>query len=1092
MPSASTVAELQVVVGADTSDAEKSLESFGKKVNSAGAALGAAFVGAGLAVAAGAAVAVKAAGDLEQSVANIKTIKPEIDTSAVAASLTEMSTHVAQSSSQLADSLYNVFSSVEVSQEQAVGLVQKFAQGAVAAQTDAETFGTAVMGVMNAYGMAAEDASHISDVFFNTIKLGVVTGPELAASLGPVTQSAKMAGVSLDELGAMIAAVTKEGGPAAQNINNLNNFLQKITTTEAQKALKALGVQTKTSTGAFRPTAEILADLKTKLGGMTQAARANALQAIFPDAQARTGAATLISQLDLVTSATKENAEASGVADEAYKTMAGTLKSQSTLFVNSLMAVATTIGMGLLPPITDLLTVANEMVAAWMPTVKLWADQIPAAINDTIAAVKAFMSQLALAGAALAGIETADYENPWNALKDAISYVTGEITAYLQPALTWLTQTGWPTLKAVMADLAAWWATVYIPTLGLIVSWLVDKVGVALTWLTTTGWPLLQAAMVVVGAWVTTTLVPTLTAAWSWLTDKLGAALTWLTETGWPKLGEAANKVQNWIKETLIPTLTDWYSWLDQKLQPIYTWFTEQGWPLLQAAGATVWTWLTGTLFPALSEWYDWLQARLSPIFQWFVTDGWPKLQAAGAVVVAWVVGPLAAALKDWYEWLQDRLSPIFQWFTTEGWPAFQTAGGYVWNWLVTNLIPALQDWYSWMGEKAKGAAEWWIAQGFPKLSVGFKDLNPQVAQGAKDWTAFADALSRTDAGENWVAILANLSAFGKYLIDNIKLGDWFNDITNGAAAASGWADYIAEAVAWITRTIKKWSDALPGQRNLPDVEEPPKPPSGNSGGGGGGGSGAVPAPPDFTAPPDLSPSPSPSPSPGPSPSPAPSPSPGPGGSVPPGFPNTDIAQYITAAAQARGIDPATALTVAKFEGGLTEYAKLGDFSGPPWYSGKSWWPFQLHYGGAGTPYAAWGSTAGQGNDFTKATGWQPGDTGAWKASTDWALNIARGDGWKQWYGAAAAGIGRWQGIPGHAGGGWAGLHGPELAWLGERGPEYVVPNSALRGSSGGAMETLTINVAIGGRVAEEIVVEGYGLAARRGRLPAVPGLGAS
>ena len=35
-------------------------------------------------------------------------------------------------------------------------------------------------------------------------------------------------------------------------------------------------------------------------------------------------------------------------------------------------------------------------------------------------------------------------------------------------------------------------------------------------------------------------------------------------------------------------------------------------------------------------------------------------------------------------------------------------------------------------------------------------------------------------------------------------------------------------------------------------------------------------------------------------------------------------------------------------------------------------------------------------------------------------------------------------GVSGHASGGWVGLHGPELGVLGERGPEYVVPNNRL------------------------------------------------
>ena len=54
------------------------------------------------------------------------------------------------------------------------------------------------------------------------------------------------------------------------------------------------------------------------------------------------------------------------------------------------------------------------------------------------------------------------------------------------------------------------------------------------------------------------------------------------------------------------------------------------------------------------------------------------------------------------------------------------------------------------------------------------------------------------------------------------------------------------------------------------------------------------------------------------------------------------------------------------------------------------------------------------------------------------------GDNWKkagEWYRNL---------FPGYAAGGWAGLHGPELAMLGERGPEYVVPNHLLGGGGGG------------------------------------------
>lgn len=474
MPSASTVAELQVVVGADTSAAESKLSGLGSGL---GGALSVGVTAAGAAIAAGVAVGVKAAGDLEQSVANISTIKPEIDTSAVFASLNEMSTRIPQSAAQLGDSLYNIFSSIDVSQADALKLLETFGKGAVGAQTDAQTFGTSVMGVMNAYGLSVKDADHISDVFFNTVNKGVVTGQELAASLGPVTQSAKSAGVDVNELGAMIAAVTKEGGPAAQNINNLNNFLQKLTTKEAQNQLRALGVATTDATGAFRPTADVLTDLKAKLGDMTEAERANALQAIFPDAQARIGAATLLSQLDLVKSATEENRTSSGAAAAAYATMSATFNSQSKLLMNGLMAILTTVGAAILPMITPLITAFSQWLpgafqatqAALTPVFAAIMDSLPTIVNlaqafFALVSGTASMAQLADLGQALMGVFGPDAAGLImdfvSIAGDAFRAVAAFALEYFGQIVAW-GQENWPliqqTIATILGNISALW-----------------------------------------------------------------------------------------------------------------------------------------------------------------------------------------------------------------------------------------------------------------------------------------------------------------------------------------------------------------------------------------------------------------------------------------------------------------------------------------------------------------------------------------------------------------------------------------------------------------------------------------------------------
>ncbi len=346
---------------------------------------GAVAAGMGVAVVAG----VKGASDLQQSVANISSIKPEIDVSQVTSALNDLSTRVPQSATQLADSLYNIFSSVDVTQQQALQLVQQFAQGAIGAQTDAETFGTAILGVMNAFGQSVDQAGHDADVFFNTINRGVVTGPELAAGLGPVTQSAKAAGLSIDQLGGFLAGVTKEGGPAAQNINNLNNFLQKITTSDAQKALNGLGVATVKADGSFREITDILGDLKPRLEGMTEAQRNNALQAIFPDAQARTGAQVLLSQLDFVKASIAENENAAGSAQRAFTTMVGTFKNQAALLRNTVSADLRTVGAAILPVATAITSQLTAALRSAQPAIQAFAVFLAAFLTTQLARVGA-------------------------------------------------------------------------------------------------------------------------------------------------------------------------------------------------------------------------------------------------------------------------------------------------------------------------------------------------------------------------------------------------------------------------------------------------------------------------------------------------------------------------------------------------------------------------------------------------------------------------------------------------------------------------------------------------------------------------------
>lgn len=118
----------------------------------------------------------------------------------------------------------------------------------------------------------------------------------------------------------------------------------------------------------------------------------------------------------------------------------------------------------------------------------------------------------------------------------------------------------------------------------------------------------------------------------------------------------------------------------------------------------------------------------------------------------------------------------------------------------------------------------------------------------------------------------------------------------------------------------------------------------------------------------------------------------------------TEYEAFLRSESARRGIHPDTAVIVANSEGSLTEPARRGTFP-----TGSSWWAFQLHYGGAG--YEHLGTVAGMGNEFTRVTGWQPGDPAAWRDAMRYALDHAKRYGWGAWYGAKARGIVGFKGI---------------------------------------------------------------------------------
>lgn len=144
-----------------------------------------------------------------------------------------------QNANDLARGLYDIASSGFQGAE-GLTVLREAAIDASAGLSTTAVAGKALTAVLNAYGLRASDAHDVSDVLFQTVKVGVLTFEDLATTLGDVVGLAAQAGVPIDQVGSALATMTLSGLSAAESGTSLNRVLQAfIKPSDAMKAALA-------------------------------------------------------------------------------------------------------------------------------------------------------------------------------------------------------------------------------------------------------------------------------------------------------------------------------------------------------------------------------------------------------------------------------------------------------------------------------------------------------------------------------------------------------------------------------------------------------------------------------------------------------------------------------------------------------------------------------------------------------------------------------------------------------------------------------------------------------------------------------------
>ncbi|MEY2451468.1 MAG: hypothetical protein QOD92_1042 [Acidimicrobiaceae bacterium] len=337
-----------------TKDFEKSVESGGQSASKFATAAKAAGAAIALVLAAIAVSALAMSVDFDRAMRNVNSVSqlPEQAFKGLEQSVLDLSKAVPQSATALAEGLYDIASSGFQGAE-GLKILEASARAATAGLSDTQTASQAIVGVINAYGLSAEAAAHISDVLFQTVNVGVLSFSDLAQNLGDVIGVGSAAKVSISELGAAVAAMTLAGIGPAEAFTSLNRvILGFIKPTEAMgNLMHNLGFESAFTALQTLGLHGVMEKLREVTGGS-----AIALTTLFGDVRGGRGAFALMAaegqNYATTFAAINDETNVAGATQRAFNEQMKSLSAQWDLFVNRLSAGAIQIGLLAIPALS--------------------------------------------------------------------------------------------------------------------------------------------------------------------------------------------------------------------------------------------------------------------------------------------------------------------------------------------------------------------------------------------------------------------------------------------------------------------------------------------------------------------------------------------------------------------------------------------------------------------------------------------------------------------------------------------------------------------------------------------------------------------
>jgi len=299
---------------------------------------------------------------------------------------------------ELAAASYQALSAGFTETAQNAKVVEAATKAAVGGLVDVTSVVEVTTKTLNAYGMSGNDAIKVTNSISKAIEYGQVQWSDYTSQLGRVASIAAVAGVSLDEVNAFIAAATKNGATAEVAFTGLGATLSTLLqpTKSSQEAAKELGIAWNLSGLQAQGFDGLIEELGKKMGTNQEAAvrllgSQEALRGAFAAAQ-RGGKdyQTILEGLG----------GAAGKTQSDFDTMKGSVENQ----IKALNTAFTALGVKLFevfgPTLTDLIkgttTAVTNAVNAF--------NALPEPVKKGTAELIRMIAQLLLVKKAIEGI----------------------------------------------------------------------------------------------------------------------------------------------------------------------------------------------------------------------------------------------------------------------------------------------------------------------------------------------------------------------------------------------------------------------------------------------------------------------------------------------------------------------------------------------------------------------------------------------------------------------------------------------------------------------------------------------------------------